>query len=92
MTGETVAIIPARGGSKGVPRKNILRVGGIPLVARAVRTAGAADGNARVIVSTDDDEIAGVAESWGAEVVRRPADLADDAATSEDAVLHALED
>ncbi|MGO2792816.1 cytidylyltransferase domain-containing protein [Microbacterium gubbeenense] len=92
MTGETVAIIPARGGSKGVPRKNILRVGGIPLVARAVRTAGAADGIDRVIVSTDDDEIAGVAESWGAEVVRRPADLADDAATSEDAVLHALED
>ena len=91
MTGETVAIIPARGGSKGVPRKNILRVGGIPLVARAVRTARAADID-RVIVSTDDDEIAGVAESWGAEVVRRPADLADDAATSEDAVLHALED
>lgn len=92
MTGETVAIIPARGGSKGVPRKNVLRVGGIPLVARAVRTARGASGIDRVIVSTDDDEIADVAERWGAEIVRRPAELASDGATSEDAVLHAIDD
>jgi len=92
MTGETVAIIPARGGSKGVPRKNVLRVGGIPLVARAVRAARQTPEVDRVVVSTDDGEIAGIAEESGAEVVWRPAALADDTATSEDAVLHALDE
>ncbi|WP_232531647.1 acylneuraminate cytidylyltransferase [Microbacterium halophytorum] len=90
MTREAVAIIPARGGSVGVPRKNVARVGGIPLVARAVRAAHAA-GIARAVVSTDDDEIAAVASEWGAEVVRRPAELASGTATSESAVLHALD-
>lgn len=90
MRGETVAIIPARGGSKGVPRKNTLRVGGIPLVARAVRAAHEAPAIDRVVVTTDDDEIAEIAEDWGAEIVRRPGPLADDAARSEDAVLHAV--
>lgn len=90
--GRTVAIIPARGGSKGVPRKNVQRVGGVPLVARAVRSALAADGIDLVVVSTDDDEIAGVAEASGARVVRRPAELSGDTAPSESAILHVLDE
>ena len=88
---EVVAIIPARGGSKGVPRKNVRRVGGVPLVARAVAAARAAASVDRVVVSTDDPEIAAVAEEWGAQVIARPADLAGDTASSESAVLHSLD-
>lgn len=87
----TVAIIPARGGSKQVPRKNVQRVGGVPLVERAVRAASSADGIDLVVVSTDDDEIAAIAEAAGARVVRRPAEIAGDTATSESAILHALD-
>jgi N-acylneuraminate cytidylyltransferase len=90
-TGETVAVIPARGGSKGVPRKNLRRVGGIPLIARAISTARAADRVDRVVVSTDDPQIAAVAREWGAEVVSRPAELSGDTASSESAVEHALD-
>ena len=85
---EVVAIIPARGGSKGVPRKNVRRVGGVARVARAVAAARAAASVDRVVVSTDDPEIAAVAEEWGAQVIARPADLAGDTASSESAVLH----
>lgn len=88
----TVAIIPARGGSKQVPRKNLLRVGGVPLVARAVHAALAAAGIDLVVVSTDDAEIAEVAAAAGARVVRRPAELAGDTAASESAILHALDE
>ncbi|WP_454114167.1 cytidylyltransferase domain-containing protein [Microbacterium maritypicum] len=88
----TVAIIPARGGSKQVPRKNLQRVGGVPLVERAVRAAAAASGIDLVVVSTDDDEIAAVATAAGARVIRRPAELAGDTATSESAILHALDE
>ncbi|MGZ0710643.1 cytidylyltransferase domain-containing protein (plasmid) [Coraliomargarita sp. W4R53] len=86
----TVAIIPARGGSKGVVRKNLQPVGGIPLVTRAVRAALGATQLSGVYVSTDDSEIASVAEKAGASVVNRPADFAGDLASSESAVLHAL--
>jgi N-acylneuraminate cytidylyltransferase len=89
-SGEAVAIIPARGGSKGVPRKNLRRVGGIPLIARAISTARAAECVDRVVVSTDDPQIAAVAREWGAEVVTRPAELSGDTASSESAVEHAL--
>lgn len=92
MTRETVAIIPARGGSKGVPGKNILRVGGVPLVARAVSAARATPGIDRVVVTTDDDDIASTAAEWGAEIVHRPAELAGDGASSESALVHALDE
>lgn len=88
----TVAIIPARGGSKQIPRKNLERVGGVPLVARAVHAARAAACFDLVIVSTDDDEIAVAAEKAGARVIRRPAELSGDTATSEAAILHALDE
>lgn len=88
---ETVAIIPARGGSKGVPGKNVARVGGIPLVARAVRAARDSGVIDLVVVSTDDEAIASAARGAGARVVDRPAQISGDTATSESAVLHALD-
>ncbi|WP_149827723.1 N-acylneuraminate cytidylyltransferase [Streptomyces tailanensis] len=86
-----VAVIPARGGSKGVPAKNLAPVGGVPLVARAVRECLAAELVTNVVVSTDDHAIAAAARESGAEVVLRPAAIAGDTATSEAAVLHALD-
>lgn len=85
-----VCVIPARGGSKGIPKKNLQLLGGIPLIERAIRTvdqSGVAD---EIIVSTDDDEIAGIASVAGARIVRRPPELATDEASSEGALLHAL--
>ncbi|MGW3207249.1 cytidylyltransferase domain-containing protein [Streptomyces sp. NPDC001135] len=86
-----LAVIPARGGSKGVPAKNLAPVGGVPLVARAVRECRAARLVTDVVVSTDDQAIAAAAREAGAEVVLRPAAIAGDTATSEAAVLHALD-
>ncbi|MDJ1114090.1 acylneuraminate cytidylyltransferase [Microbacterium dauci] len=88
---DVVAVIPARGGSKGVPRKNVRRVGGVPLIARAVQAASAAASVDLVVVSTDDADIAAAATAAGARIVTRPADLAGDTASSESALLHALE-
>ncbi|MEV0092000.1 acylneuraminate cytidylyltransferase [Streptomyces sp. NPDC050738] len=88
---KVLAVIPARGGSKGVPAKNLAPVGGVPLVARAVRACRDARLVTDVVVSTDDPAIAEVARAAGAEVVARPAELSGDTATSEAAVLHALE-
>ncbi|MEV6587735.1 N-acylneuraminate cytidylyltransferase [Streptomyces acidicola] len=86
-----LAVIPARGGSKGVPAKNLAPVGGVPLVARAVRECRAARLVTDVVVSTDDQAIAAAAREAGAEVVLRPAAIAGDTATSEAAVLHAVD-
>ncbi|MGW3624453.1 cytidylyltransferase domain-containing protein [Streptomyces sp. NPDC000880] len=86
-----LAVIPARGGSKGVPAKNLATVGGVPLVARAVRESLAARLVTDVVVSTDDPEIASAARAAGAGVVLRPAAIAGDTATSEAAVLHAMD-
>lgn len=88
---EIVAVIPARGGSKGVPRKNLREVGGVPLLVRAIRSAQAAPSIDRVVVTTDDAEIAAVALAAGADIVHRPAALAADESSSESALLHALE-
>ncbi|MBQ1090256.1 N-acylneuraminate cytidylyltransferase [Streptomyces sp. B93] len=86
-----LAVIPARGGSKGVPAKNLAPVGGVPLVARAVRECRAARLVTDVVVSTDDHAIAAAARQAGAEVVLRPAAIAGDTATSEAAVRHAMD-
>jgi YrbI family 3-deoxy-D-manno-octulosonate 8-phosphate phosphatase len=91
-TGEVVAIIPARGGSKGVARKNLRDVGGVPLIVRAIRSAQASTLVDRVVVTTDDAEIAAVARGAGADVVDRPAELASDESSSEAALLHALDE
>ncbi|MFD4141511.1 cytidylyltransferase domain-containing protein [Streptomyces sp. NPDC058572] len=86
-----LAVIPARGGSKGVPAKNLAPVGGVPLVARAVHACLDAPLVTHVVVSTDDEDIAAAARGAGAEVVLRPAAIAGDTATSESAVLHAMD-
>ncbi|MET3983376.1 CMP-N-acetylneuraminic acid synthetase [Streptomyces sp. PvR034] len=86
-----LAVIPARGGSKGVPGKNLAEVAGVPLVGRAVRAALAAPTVTDVVVSTDSDAVADAARAAGADALRRPAALAGDGASSESAVLHALE-
>lgn len=86
-----MAVIPARGGSKGVPRKNLRLLGGVPLVVHAIRQAQAALEVQRVIVSTEDDEIADVALEAGAEVpFRRPAELASDEATDLQVFQHVV--
>ncbi len=86
------AVVPARGGSKGIPAKNLQVVGGHPLVARAVIAAHRSSRVGRVFVSTDDERIGEAASAAGAEVVARPAALGSDEATSESALLHALDD
>jgi CMP-N-acetylneuraminic acid synthetase len=86
-----VAVIPARGGSKGVPGKNLAPVAGVPLVVRAIRACLAAGRVSEVVVSTDDAGIAEVAEGAGAIVVRRPDELANDTASSEAALRHVLD-
>ncbi|MCA9973250.1 MAG: acylneuraminate cytidylyltransferase [Anaerolineales bacterium] len=93
MTNEqqVLALIPARGGSKGIPRKNIRVLAGKPLLAWTIEAALAAETVNRVVVSTDDLEIAQVARAHGAEVLMRPPELATDTASSESALLHALE-
>lgn len=88
----TFALIPARGGSKGIPRKNILRIAGKPLIAWTIEAARAAPGIAAVVVSTEDEEIAAVSRAAGAEVpFMRPATLATDEAPGIDPVLHAID-
>jgi N-acylneuraminate cytidylyltransferase len=88
---EVMALIPARGGSKSVPRKNLLPVAGRPLIAYSILHAQKCASITRVIVSTDDDEIAEVARSYGAEVpFRRPAEAATDTATDFQVFQHAL--
>ena len=86
----TVAIIPARGGSKGVPRKNVLELAGKPLIAHSIEDALEAQAVDEVYVSTDDEEIAQVSRAYGAKIIERPDDLAGDTASSEVALIHAL--
>jgi CMP-N-acetylneuraminic acid synthetase len=87
-----LAIIPARGGSKGVPRKNLRTVGGVSLLERAIASVKAAGVADTVLVSTEDPEIKEVALAAGADVpFDRPADLADDTAATVDVVRHVLD-
>jgi pseudaminic acid cytidylyltransferase len=86
-----LAVIPARGGSKRIPRKNIRLFAGKPMIAYAIEAALACEAIDRVIVSTEDDEIAAIAAELGAEVpFRRPADLADDYTPTVPVIHHAI--
>lgn len=87
-----VAIIPARGGSKRIPRKNLKTFAGLPIIAHSIRAALSSGLFEQVVVSTDDPEIEAVAREFGAQVpFRRPASLADDHATTHAVVSHALQ-
>ena len=86
-----LAIIPARGGSKGIPRKNIRLFAGYPLIAWSIAAAKQSELVTRIIVSTDDEEIAAVAHEWGAETpFLRPTELAQDKTTDLPVFVHAL--
>lgn len=86
-----LAVIPARGGSKGVPRKNILNLDGIPLIAHTIRAADDSTFLSKTIISTDDEEIAEVSRRFGGSVpFLRPAELARDTSSSVEVAIHAL--
>lgn len=85
-------VVTARGGSKGVPRKNIKMIAGMPLIAYKIIAAKKCHYEKRVIVSTDDEEIAEISRSYGAEVpFKRPSELGTDSTSSVDVVLHAMD-
>ena len=88
---QILAIVPARGGSKGIPGKNIIPLAGKPLLAHTLEQAHNSSVITRLTVSTDDQAIAQVAEQHGAEVIWRPADISSDTASSESALIHVLD-
>ena len=85
-----LGLIPARGGSKGVPRKNIKMIYGKPLMVWTIERALESKFLTHVIVSTDDEEIAEIAKAYGAEVLIRPEELATDNASTLDVMIHAI--
>jgi len=85
-----IAIIPARGGSKGLPRKNMLPFNGKPLIVHSINYANACSLVNTVYVSTDDDEIASISSHSGASIIQRPLELSGDSATTESAIEHVL--
>ncbi len=91
MVGSIIAIIPARGGSKGIPRKNIKKLGGKPLIAYTIDEALKSKYLDLVFVSTEDPEIAKVSKECGAQVIDRPAALAKDTSKIVEAILHTVE-
>lgn len=90
-SGPVLAVIPARGGSKGLPRKNLRELAGKPLVVHSIEHAQATSQIDEVVVSTDDDEIASVSLAAGADVIIRPPELAQDDTPTVPVLLHVLE-
>lgn len=86
-----IAIIPARGGSKSIPKKNIKLFAGKPLIFYTIKTAQEAGVFDRIIVSTDDNEIAEVSRNYDAEIIMRPVEFARDESPTEDALIHVLD-
>ena len=89
---QVVAVIPARGGSKGIANKNTISIAGKPLLAWSIETAVASKAVDSVWVTSDSDEILDVAVNYGANAIVRPAQISDDKATSESAWMHALDE
>lgn len=86
-----ICVIPVRGGSKGIPKKNIINIGGKPLVAWSIEQAQASKYiQNNVYVSSDCDEILEVSKSYNANIIERPKELAEDFSSSEDALIHAV--
>ena len=86
-----IAIVPARGGSKGLPRKNILPLSGKPLIVHSIEHCNSSKYIQEVYVSTDEEEIATVSKEHGAIVITRPVELCQDESSSESAIEHVLE-
>jgi CMP-N-acetylneuraminic acid synthetase len=91
MEASCLAIIPARGGSKGIPRKNIVSLNGAPLISYTIGAALASKSVSRVIVSSEDEEILDISVSYGADVIKRPSALAGDDTTAEAVIFHCLD-
>lgn len=87
---ETLAVIPARGGSKGIPKKNIISLLGKPLIEYTINAAKSSKNISRILVSTDDEEIADISLRLGVEVIERPKEFATDISSSQSAVNHAV--
>ena len=90
-TPRILAVIPARGNSKGVPKKNLRELAGVPLVARAIRMAKQCEHDMLIAVSTEDEEIAAIADKEGVAVIERPQELAEDDVSTIAVVKHAME-
>lgn len=90
MKSKVLAIIPARGGSKGIPRKNVRLLGGKPLITWTIESAKKSKYLNRIVVSTEDDKIAEVAKLYGAEVIKRPEELAKDETPLDPVISHAV--
>jgi len=90
MKNNVIAIILARGGSKGIPRKNVLDFAGHPLVAWTVMQAKLSKEIDEVYISSDSDEILEIAKNYGANTIKRPEEISGDTAKSEDAIIHAI--
>lgn len=86
-----LAIIPARGGSKRLPRKNVLDLCGKPLIAWSIEAGLKNNYIDKVVVTSDDDEILDISKKCGAEIIRRPDELASDTATTFDAIKHTID-
>lgn len=91
MTKTILAIIPARGGSKGLPKKNIIDLAGKPLIAWTIDASLQSKYITKTVVSSDSDEILQIAKEYGADILKRPDEFATDTASSEMVVEHALE-
>ncbi|MBI2075739.1 MAG: acylneuraminate cytidylyltransferase family protein [Candidatus Aenigmarchaeota archaeon] len=89
---KVVAIIPARGGSKCIPRKNIKQLAGKPLISYPIMAAKSCKSVGRVVVSTEDEEIADVARTYNAEIISRPAELAEDETPTLPVLVHAVKE
>lgn len=85
-----LCVIPARGGSKGIPNKNITLIDGKPMIAYVIEAARQSGIFDKIVVTTDSDKIAATSEIYGAEIIRRPPELSGDEAVVEDAMVHAL--
>ncbi|RKX93401.1 MAG: acylneuraminate cytidylyltransferase family protein, partial [Spirochaetes bacterium] len=85
-----LAVIPARGGSKGLPRKNLRLLADKPLIVYSIEAALKSEYINRIVISTEDEEIAKIAKKYEIEVIRRPVDLAKDDTPMIDVVLHVL--
>lgn len=86
-----LAIIPARGGSKRLPRKNVLDLCGKPIIAYSIEAALKSKYIDKVIVSSDDEEILDISKKFGADIIKRPIDLANDTATTFDTIKHTID-
>lgn len=91
MVKSIIAIIPARGGSKGIPQKNIKLLGEKPLIAYTIEEALKSKYLDHIFVSTEDQKIAEISQKYGSEVIERPSALSEDTSKTVDAILHAVE-